>query len=70
MEEHVALTAVWFGPVEVQSGGIRSITISVEQGNAPPMPLSRSVYLWLQHAEELACICHVVPYDGCNMVQE
>ncbi|XP_034089834.1 uncharacterized protein LOC117557989 [Gymnodraco acuticeps] len=56
MEEHVALTAVWFGQVEVQSGGTRSITIcSRTRKCTSNASVPGPVYLWLQRAEELTC---------------
>ncbi|KAJ4939676.1 hypothetical protein JOQ06_029119, partial [Pogonophryne albipinna] len=59
------------GQLKFRAVGSGASQFSVEQGNAPPMPLSQVPstcgYSMQRNSHALVML---VPYDGCNMVQE
>ncbi|KAF3858310.1 hypothetical protein F7725_011511 [Dissostichus mawsoni] len=59
------------GQLKFRAVGPGASQFAVEQGNAPPMPLSQVPstcgYSMQRNSHALVML---VPYDGCNMVQE
>ncbi|KAJ4920525.1 hypothetical protein JOQ06_022658, partial [Pogonophryne albipinna] len=59
------------GQLKFRAVGSGASQFSVEQGNAPPMPLSQVPSTCGNSMQRNShALVMLVPYDGCNMVQE